>query len=393
MNFRLVETGWDKELENALLMAHSGVRVISPFIKRNAAERLLSRGKPETLEIITRFNLDDFSEGVSDIAALRLLMANGARIRGIRNLHSKLYLFGNRRAIVTSANLTEAALLRNHEFGFVAEEPGIVAQCRQYFDGLWKRGKADLTAERLAAWNDTVTRHLARGAPPGTRTSLGDEGADAGLPPDPIILVPRIANAGQAFVKFFGEGHNRAEPFSPVLTEVRDSGCHWSCTYPKGKRPRRVRDGAVMFMGHLVKHPKDILVFGRAVGMQHQPGRDDASPADLLRRSWKSDWPHYVRVHHAEFVAGELSNGVSLNELMDELGSDAFASTQRNAAAGEGNVNPRSALRQQAAVELSPEGFAWLGEQLERAFAEHGKLPADELAKLDWPDIIVDPEA
>jgi len=37
-------------------------------------------------------------------------------------------------------------------------------------------------------------------------------------------------------------------------------------------------------------------------------------------------------------------------------------------------------------VELSPEGIAWMTEQLERAFAQHGKLSRDELKKLDWPD-------
>jgi len=38
----------------------------------------------------------------------------------------KLYVFGDSKVIVTSANLTEVALRRNHEFGFVAEEAMIV---------------------------------------------------------------------------------------------------------------------------------------------------------------------------------------------------------------------------------------------------------------------------
>ena len=38
--------------------------------------------------MITRFNLADFAEGVSDIEALRLLLDAGANIRGIRNLHA-----------------------------------------------------------------------------------------------------------------------------------------------------------------------------------------------------------------------------------------------------------------------------------------------------------------
>jgi phosphatidylserine/phosphatidylglycerophosphate/cardiolipin synthase-like enzyme len=67
------------------------------------------------LQAITWFNLADFAKGVSDIDALRMLLDAGASVRGIRNLHAKVYLFGVSRAIITSANLTAAALDRNHE--------------------------------------------------------------------------------------------------------------------------------------------------------------------------------------------------------------------------------------------------------------------------------------
>ena len=86
------------------------------FIKKGALERLLSH-RPGDVQVITRFNLADFADGVSDVEALRMLLDAGASIRGIQNLHAKLYLFGTSRAIITSANLTEAALTRNQEFG------------------------------------------------------------------------------------------------------------------------------------------------------------------------------------------------------------------------------------------------------------------------------------
>ena len=142
-----------------------------------------------------------------------------------------------------------------------------------------------------------------------------------------------------------------------------------------------------MFMGRQVSDPDDILIYGRAIGMQHVPERDDASPADIALRFWKVHYPHYVRVHHGEFVAGTLANGVSLNELMDTLGEDAFAPTQRNAAGGEGNINPRRAYLRQPAVELSPQGYAWLSEKLQAAFRQHGTLPAADMAQLDWPAV------
>ena len=91
----------------------------------------------------------------------------------------------------------------------------------------------------------------------------------------------------------------------------------------------------MIYFGSLVRDPKDIRVFGRAIGMAHKPGRDDATEADVARRSWKERYRRYVRVHDAEFVSGSLENGVSLNEMMDALRADAFASTQRNLTAPE----------------------------------------------------------
>ena len=141
----------------------------------------------------------------------------------------------------------------------------------------------------------------------------------------------------------------------------------------------------MIFIARLTKDPNDIRVFGRAIGMRHVPGRDDATPEDIARRKWKETWPRYIRVHHAEFVAGTIKNGVSLNNLMDTVGANSFESTQRNAQQGKGNTNPRRAYMRQAAVELSREGLSWLSERLQAAFEAHGKVPQDALNKLDWP--------
>jgi hypothetical protein len=46
MNFRLVDRGWDGELDKALGDDPSSVRIICPFIKRRAAERLLAGASP-----------------------------------------------------------------------------------------------------------------------------------------------------------------------------------------------------------------------------------------------------------------------------------------------------------------------------------------------------------
>jgi hypothetical protein len=376
MAFRLVDSGWGDLFTTALNKDSSKLQVVCPFIKRRAVERLLA-SQPNSIQVITRFNLNEFAQGVSDLSALKVLLDAGAEIRGIKNLHAKIYLFGDSRAIVTSANLTQAALERNHEFGFVAEDEEIIQSCRTYFHTLWNRAGQSLTTDRLAEWEELVTNYLATTACPSTPTGLGDEGADAGLEPEPIDLPPAVSDSGQAFVKFFGESTNRAPRSLALLDELRGSGSHWACTYPNGKRPRRVRDDAIMFMGRLVKDPNDIL--------QHVEVRDDATDEDIELRPWKATWPHYVRVHQARFVAGTVGNGVSMNELMDALQSDAFRSTRENAEKRSGNIDPRKAYLQQAAVELTPAGKAWLEEHLQIAFEKYGVLPSADMETVDWP--------
>ena len=387
MTVRLVDAGWGRELTDALHADASELRVICPFIKVGALGRLLSHS-PGEIRVITRFNLVDFAEGVSDVAALRILLDAGARIRGIRGLHAKLYLFGASRAIITSANLTKSALDSNHEFGLVAEDTPIIATCRAYFDDLWRRGGDDLTRDQVDAWDQTVTRHRALGGRPSEQGDLGDFGADASVAgPSPIPVLADVPDAPQAFVKFLGEGDNRVPLSFPTIEEIKRAGCHWAVAYPASKRPSGVKDDAVIFIARLTRDPNDIRVFGRAVGMKHRPGRDDATSAEIVLRPWKRKWPRYIRVHHGKFVAGTMVNGVSLNELMETLGADSFAPTQRNAARGKGNTNPRRAYLQQAAVELSVEGLSWLGDRLQAAFDVHGAVPQDTLDQLDWPTL------
>lgn len=228
-----------------------------------------------------------------------------------------------------------------------------------------------------------VTDHLASGARSGRSVQLGDFGADVGIvDPENVKVPPIFADAPQAFVKFIGDKSNRVPLSLPVIEAIKSRGCHRVLCYPESKRPKIVRDGAVMFIARFTGEP-DIRIFGRAIGMRHEAGRDDATHEDIKKHDWVKRRPRYIRVHHAEFIAGTLANDVSLNKLMDELKADSFASTQENTARGEGNTDPRRAYRQQPQVRLSTDGLAWLNEQLQAAFDAHGAISHRELDKLD----------
>ena len=402
MKIELVDAEWGEKIADALRKDASELRIICPFIKRDALERLLQL-HPQKIEVITRFNLADFATGVSDIAALRKLLKLGANVRGIKNLHAKVYLFGSSHAIVTSANLTQAALYRNHEFGVIAEDVSFIKSCRNYFNRLWKRGGENLTREQLDDWDKTVARHPRSRDQSSKAEGLDDFGKDIGIvaPPTsqevaPIaggITLPTArsleidTDTQQSFVKFLGRRKKGgSEPLSrSVIDVVEDGECHWALTYPSVKRPNQPQDGDAMFVARLTEKPNDIRIFGCATAMKYVEGRDEATAEDIARRYWKADYSRYIRVYDAEFINGTLGGGVSLYQMMDELESDSFASTQHNKMKGKGNIDPRRAFNRQPHVRLSKEGFEWLREKLLASFGMYGKIPQAEIDKLYLP--------
>ena len=77
-----------------------------------------------------------------------------------------MYLFGNRRAIITSCNLTKAALSQNYESGIIAKNTPLITKFQDYFDGLWQSSGEDLTRAQVDEWNEIITEHHLRGGRP-----------------------------------------------------------------------------------------------------------------------------------------------------------------------------------------------------------------------------------
>ncbi len=378
----LVNTGWSQELIDAIRADKSSVHIICPFIKVGVVERLELEKLGSKVKVITRFNLSEFSAGVSDIEALGLLLEAGAEIRGIQNLHAKIYIFGESRAIITSANLTKAALDFNQEFGLVAGDTAIISECQSYFDRLWEFGKFNLSKKMLDEWTTIVDNHRTSGGSPMQTDNLVDFGKYANLDASLGNQSPAVTDAKQAFVKLVGSSVDRVSVFYNIADDIESGGFHRLAAYHK--RPNRIKQNSVIFWARFTNEPDDLRVFGRAIAMPYIE-EDNATEDDIRDRDWLKRRNRYVRLHHAEFVAGNMENGISLNELMDNLGSEFFGSTQENAENGEGNTNPRHAYRQAEDVRLSERGLHYLNRRLEEAFQKFGRVPQDWLDRLAWP--------
>lgn len=382
----VIDREWGTQFDRALSADIDELLVISPFIKAAAISRIL-KNRTAKIRVLTRFNLNDFATEVSDISAIQSLIDAGASVRGVRNLHAKLYIFGKSRAFVTSANLTMAGLERNHEFGVSTCDDGLVGACLEYFESIWNRAGTNIEISKVLAWEKEVLQYRLIGGEYHLSGNLMDEGANLEIPAsNENHSVERFSGRNQAFIKFLGKGDYRASLSNSILDEIKESGCYWALTYPKNKRPRSVNDGAVMFIARLIDNG-DIMIYGRAIGLAYREGRDDASDEDIAFRKWKAEYPHYIRVYGSEFVNGILENGVSFSDLMTNLGPECFASTQRRARDGEINIRPQLSIRRQAAIKLSNEGAAWVTQQLESKLAAYGNIPPDKFRSLDWPAI------
>lgn len=399
---QLIDSNWRSHFIARANERHETLRIVCPFIKRNAVQRLIAEGHQPEIRVITRFNLADFAAGVSDIDALRWLLDRGAAIRGIRGLHAKMYLFGDHQVTITSANLTEAALTNNHEFGFVSSEPAIAENSHAYFERLWRVAGSNLTYEQLNAWAATLEAAARSASQSPPQPTLPDAGTvvalvSSALPtgsnpfafaPAPLPIPPSsepslYSEASQAFVKFLGVSNDRAPVTKLVYDELVDSGCHRLCGYPKGKRPQIVETGAVQFFARMMDDG-DMMIFGRAIAIQHDPASDDASTSEIAEWEWLEKWPHIIRVHSGQYLSGTLENGVRLSELMNELGPTSFATTKERARSGETGIVLSQTYARQPYVRLSEEGLQWLNERLERAFQLHGTQAPEDLRSLNW---------
>lgn len=371
--FRLVSEGWEEVVLGARRGSPDGLRIVCPFIKERAVSRIIDSGAGSA-EVITRFDLNCYYDGVSDLEALEALLDAGARVRGKRGLHSKLYLFGGATAIGTSANVTDAGMLRNYEFGFVSDEAEVLAACQTYFDRLWLKSGEDLTRTQLSEWRKVVAAARRKGGG-GTRPKLPDYGAKG--PGGPLALA--AARKGeeypnQAFLKFMGTASERAPLDLGIAEMVAESGCAWACTYPTAQRPRQIQDGDKLYMARLTA-PDDILIFGYATGWRHRDDEDVATKKEIDERWWKKRYRNYIRVHDGHFIDAELEVGISMREMLNELGADAWRSTQENARAGRGkNTDPFASYLRKPGMQLTDISRAWIDRRLQKMLRTHGEV-------------------
>lgn len=351
---------WYKKLLDELPRTRE-LKIVSPFVKEQVLRKIQSQFNFNKFKLITRYNLQDFAMTVSSLPGLKFSVESGASIYGIKELHSKVYLFDKRAAIVTSANLTNGGLLSNYECGIFTTDKTLIQDLHNYFNQLQQIASNKLTVQDCDNWEQKLAGIVVQ---KGKASTLPDFGASA----------TGFDKTKNYYIKFFGKADNRVELDFLVTEEIERALCHYACGFPLNKKPQQVNEGDIVFMARMTQNPYDYAIFGKATALKYTEGRDIASKQEISERTWKKNWPIYLRVKDPVFINGTMADGILLSDLINKFDYDSFPSTRQRFDDGEKNIKPTKSLMRKAYVKLTHNSAAWLEQKFDEAVNNVGQI-------------------
>ncbi len=106
--------------------AHQNIMLCAPFVKQEIIDDIVAvTDKQLSMQLITNINLQSFHRRASDLSAIERFMDNG-QVYNCTTLHAKLYIFDNKRCLITSANLTTSGLQKNLECSILTDDFNLV---------------------------------------------------------------------------------------------------------------------------------------------------------------------------------------------------------------------------------------------------------------------------
>ncbi len=121
---------WRRQFASFLAKVKRRLRVAAPYYGDDAIRTILDNtNKRIEKSFILALSDRGVEASSQSIAAIKRIEADPlSRIRFIRNLHAKVLIADEEHAVVTSANLTGAALDKNVEVGVFIDEPKLVKE-------------------------------------------------------------------------------------------------------------------------------------------------------------------------------------------------------------------------------------------------------------------------
>ncbi|HPK08928.1 MAG TPA: phospholipase D-like domain-containing protein [Saprospiraceae bacterium] len=124
---KILTTPWKDDFLELVHQSKKSIKITSPFVKQDICEELINaKNNSSKVELITSFKLMSIYSGSLDISAIENIISNNGTVKNFPKLHSKIYLFDDCKAIISSGNLTYGGLMKNYEYGIYLEDKNIL---------------------------------------------------------------------------------------------------------------------------------------------------------------------------------------------------------------------------------------------------------------------------
>jgi HKD family nuclease len=132
---RILTNPWKQDFLNLVEDAKKSIRITSPFVKETICKELFNvKNKQTTFELITSFKMANALSGSLDLSGLEYVLNNEGIVKNYPRLHSKIYIFDETKAVITSGNLTNGGLITNFEYGIFIDDEKLVANISNDFN-------------------------------------------------------------------------------------------------------------------------------------------------------------------------------------------------------------------------------------------------------------------
>ena len=156
---KLIKNPWNKLFFELAKSSNNSIKITSPFVKENIVSGLFDVKKEDvTVSLITSFKLMNYYMGVSDLSALELIIDKKGIVSNFQKLHSKIYIFDDSTAIISSGNFTNGGLVNNYEYGVLIDDNNVTDIVKDYSDLLNNEITGTISIDEISQARDILSK-------------------------------------------------------------------------------------------------------------------------------------------------------------------------------------------------------------------------------------------
>ena len=126
---KIIRSPWRNVLMELVENAKKSIKIISPFIKETIINELLIKKQEQTkIEIITSFKFSNFCLTQFDISVFKRINETGGKVKINAQVNANIYIIDDKKAIISSGNLSDNGLTNNYEYGILLEDKILVSE-------------------------------------------------------------------------------------------------------------------------------------------------------------------------------------------------------------------------------------------------------------------------